>query len=200
MAIQYDARLHRYRDQATGRLISFERVTQLVEAEVTTAERKMVRLGQRLIRDQISVSQFQREGATLLRDTSVRLGLMAAGGKAQATQQNLGTIGAELRNQYTFLHDFGVEIEDGRVSDRQLLNRAKQYGRNTRASFYKVEFQRRAQRGYLVKRLLDPQSKHCPSCIRYETLSFAPILNVVPIGVDCECRSRCRCRLVFKAG
>ena len=198
MAIQYDNRLHRYRDSATGRLVAFEDVVSVVEAEVTTAERNLERLTKQMLKGELSVDQWQKASAERIRDTSVRVGLVASGGRKQTTQQNYGAIGAELRQQYTFLHDFGVEIEQGLVSDKQALNRIRQYGRNTRATFYKIEFQRRAKVGYLVKRILDPQSEHCASCIFHQQLNFTSIVNVTPIGVDCECRSRCRCRLIFK--
>ncbi|HYX17070.1 MAG TPA: hypothetical protein VE944_22515 [Nostoc sp.] len=198
MPYQFDPSSHRYRDTETGRFVKVADVTKLIDAEVNRLEVRLKGHARLLAQNKIDIPEFQTRMAQSLKESHLRNAAVGAGGTNQLTPTHYGKVGAQLKKQYKYLHGFGQDLADGKLTPEQAIRRAGSYAKSAKTSFFESEFTSRGKYGFYAKRLLDAQSRHCASCISYQRLAWTLIQNVIPPGVDCECGGRCRCRLVFR--
>jgi hypothetical protein len=198
MPLQFDPSSHRYRDTETGRFVRVAEVTKLIDLEVARTEVRMKGHARLLIQGKIDVAEFQGRMATTLKETHLRLAFIGAGGDKQMSPRHYGKVGAQLKKQYKFLAGFGQDLADGKLTPEQAISRAASYGKSARTSFFEAEFTSRGNVGFYGKRLLDPQAKHCASCIGFQRLQWTMIENITPPGVNCQCGGRCRCQIIFR--
>lgn len=195
---QFDPSSHRYRDSENGRFVKVAQVTRFVDEEVNRLEVRLKGHARLLASGKIDTAEFQTRMADSLKESHLRVAAIGAGGTKQFTPTHYGKIGAQLKKQYKFLHGFGQDLAEGKLTAEQAIRRAGSYAQSARTSFFEAEFTSMGKVGFYAKRLLDAQSKHCESCISYQRLNWTLIQNVIPPGVDCECGGRCRCRLLFR--
>ncbi|MEH2384911.1 MAG: hypothetical protein V7K14_03770 [Nostoc sp.] len=198
MPYQFDKQSHRYRDAETGRFVKVAEVMRFVDQEVNRTEVRLKGHARLLVQNKIDVAEFQTRMALTLKESHLRVAAIGAGGVKQFTPSHYGKIGAQLKKQYKFLHGFGLDLADGKLTSEQAVRRAGSYAKSARTSFFQAEFTSRDKYNFYVKRLLDVQSRHCGSCISYQRLTWTPVKDVIAPGVDCECGGRCRCRLLYQ--
>ncbi|MBD2771148.1 hypothetical protein [Iningainema tapete] len=196
--LQFDPQTHRYRNAETGRFVKYSEVLKVVGEEVNRLEVRLKGHARLLNQGKIDIAEFQTRIAQSLKESHLRNAAVGAGGVEQFTPTHYGKVGAELKKQYQFLDGFGKDLADGKLSEKQILSRAAMYAASSRTSFFEAEFTSRGKYGFLAKRLLDPQSRHCDSCISLQRLEWTPIHRLTPPGVNCQCGGRCRCRLVYQ--
>ena len=196
--LQFDPVSHRYRNAETGKFVRQVEVTQLIDQEASRLEVRLKGHARLLVGGKIDVAEFQTRMAQSLKKSHLRVAAVGAGGLKRLTPTHYGKVGAELKKQYGFLNGFGQDIADDKLTEQQIIRRAGSYAASSRTSFYNAEFTSRGKLGFYAKRLLDPQSQHCSSCISYQRTEWTQIQLVTPPGVDCQCGGRCRCRLVVR--
>lgn len=198
MPYQFDPSSHRYRNIETGRYVRLVDVLRFVDEEVTRTEVRLKGHARLLAQGKINIAEFQTRMADSLKESHLRVAAIGAGGTRQLTPTHYGKIGAQLKKQYKFLHGFGQDLADGKLTPEQAIRRAGSYAKSAKTSFFESEFTSRGKYGFYAKRLLDAQSRHCNSCISYQRLTWTPVHSVIPPGVDCKCGGRCRCRLIYQ--
>ena len=155
----------------------------------------------RLLTDgKIDLGEFQRRAADDIKMSSIRMGVFASGGRSQTPQAVYGAVGRELRSQYGFLANFAKDLAAGKLTKEQAIARAGSYGGSSRVAFHQAEkVARTREKGWEAKRDLDPQSRHCGSCLLHSTNGeWIPAEDIVMPGVRCECFHFCRCRVSFR--
>lgn len=195
---QFDPQSHRYRDVESGRFVKYAQVLEVVTSEVNRLEVRLKGHARLLASGKIDIAEFQIRMAQSLKESHLRNAAFGAGGVQQLTPSHYGKVGAQLKKQYKYLHGFGQDLAEGKLTKEGAIKRAGSYAKSARTSFFEAEFTSRGKVGFYAKRLLDAQARHCQSCIGYQRLTWTPIQNVIPPGVDCECGGNCRCRLVFR--
>lgn len=198
--IGYSKSTGRWRDLETGQWVPAERLTLEVDREV---ERTVVRLrgiARLLASDRISLPEFQERFADELRLSHLRMSAFGAGGRAQLDQRHFGYVGRQLKTEYEALDRLAKQIASGRITEKQLLDRAAMYATNTRASFYRSEQITKQRDLFLGWRQLSVGANHCEDCISYATDGFVPADQIKPTATGCQCLFHCRCFIVWKRG
>lgn len=193
----YSRSAARYRDTATGKFIAKSRVTQLLEANVNSAEDRMAQIVQGLYAKEIAPSM----GQILMRDEVRRLSLQNAalgkGGIEQLDFRDYGRAGRQLRDTYTRMTNLVNGIERGEVSMAQALNRIHGYTSEARAQFFAAQrdAQRATGRIFEERRTLHA-SESCGDCITLAAMSWQP-QGTLPLPCDgsTECKFYCRCTM-----
>ena len=196
--LQFDPKSYKYRNVETGQYVSNNEVQRVITGEVNRLSVRLKGHARLLVSGKIDIAEFQTRAALSLKESHLRNAIVGAGGKSNVSSIVYGKVGAELKKQYGYLSGFGEAIAVGELSERQIIARAASYAASSRTSFYHAEFTSRGTLGFYAKRLLDPQSQHCESCINYQRLEWTLISLIVPPGVNCQCGGRCRCRLVIR--
>jgi hypothetical protein len=147
-----------------------------------------------MVRDRLSIANFQLSVANDLKNTHIQLAMLASGGGKIDL-----AVETELGEQFDRLDKFGQSIARGELSVPQIKARTRQYANSARMSFYKIEALSKARSGIKTgKRLLDNQAKHCASCLRYAGLGYVPLAELISPGTDCECGYGCKCSVVYR--
>ncbi|MDJ0723753.1 MAG: hypothetical protein QNJ38_01415 [Prochloraceae cyanobacterium] len=198
MTYRYNTLTGEYTDDR-GNKVSTQRISAIIESERRFLERKIKSQTEQLIKNDATVFEWERSIQAQLKQSHLKLAALGAGGKNGITPRHRGQLGAALRQEYNLLFDFRKDIQAGKLSEKQILNRARFYSRSVSQSYYRSQQLSRAMGGAtLAKRELDPTAKHCPECPKYVTNGFVPIEQVVPTGTRCSCRGNCKCRVIYR--
>lgn len=194
---QYSRILARYRDTSTGKFVSRSRILSLLENNVDRAESRLANLVQSLYAKELAPGYVQ----TLMRDELRRLTLqniaLGKGGFDRLNFSDFGRAGRQLRDTYTRMTNLVRDIETGRATLPQAMNRVQGYVLEARQQFFKAEREalRETGRQYLERRVL-AASEHCRGCVDYARMGWQPF-GTLPLPGDgsTECGPRCRCTI-----
>lgn len=198
--LEYDIRSGQYRSKETGRYVSRSVVLSEVGNENDRLKVRLAGHARVFITGKIDLREFQVRIAEDLKASGIRMAALASGGTKRIGRDRYLAIGRELQDQYRRLAKFGRAIADGKLTEKQIIQRARQYSNSSTKIFYDAEKRAKISSGFnAAKRELDPQAIHCASCLRYSTNGkFFPVEQVVAPGTGCECRGNCRCRIVYR--
>jgi hypothetical protein len=191
---QWDQGARRWRDNATGRFVTPLRVRDALEGTIDAAER-MVALSIRLALGEITIAEWQRSLIEEIKDLHVNAARGAGG--AELSPKQWGIVGAELRQQYTYLARLGAQVASGaQPLDGVFLTRVSMYAHAARALFERVRGQGEKDAGMDVEWNVRHAGDSCRDCIQATQLGRVPIATLIPIGRR-RCLTRCRCTLEY---
>lgn len=198
-SIAYVSSTGQYRDLGSGQFVRRSDVLKLVDQETQRTKIRLQANTRLLISGKIDLPEWETRMAQSLKDSSLRIAALGSGGKDGMSQRHYGTIGRQLRDQYEHLDGFARALAGGKLTPNQALYRAGLYADSVKVAFHKAEkLTKESESFQSAKRSLDPQAKHCASCLSYSTGGeWQPIDQVTPPGVDCECGQFCRCTIVY---
>lgn len=189
----YDSRTGQYRG-AGGRFVSSSEIAIVVAETIDQLGDTLSSCADNLIRDRLSVANFQLSVASELKNTFIQLSQLASGGGIidKAVDDGLG-------KQLSRLDKFGQAIGRGDLSVPQIKARARQYANSARVLFFQIEVLSKARSGIKTgKRILDSQAAHCSDCLRYAGLGYVSLADLISPGTNCECNTGCKCSVVYR--
>jgi len=198
MAFAFDTGRGRYRDTATGRLVSEGRVRLAVDAVADLASERMADLTERLLSGEVTLARWQAGMLETIKASHLAAGVAAAGGRAQMTPSQYGFLGSEIRAQYGYLRTFGAQLAAEAVPlDRRLIARAGMYGQHARVTYEAVRRRDQAGRGYRFERNMRHAKESCGQCVTLSARGWVEIGTLPPIGSR-TCLARCRCTISYR--
>lgn len=197
--IRYNPNAGRYID-AAGKFVARAKIENLLDQEQAATEVRLKTLTRMLAHRKLSLQQWESQFASTLREAHLKMMLLAVGGQESLTAQIYGAVGYQLRRQYGYLDNFAQQLAAGSITEPRAIQRAASYARSLRSTFSRVEQLARETEGFTeAKRSLDPQARHCASCLRYSTRgAWVPISIVVAPATNCECGQNCRCTIAYR--
>lgn len=196
---EFSRQAARYRDTATGRFVSRQRITGLLEQQVNESEEQLAALVQALFAEEIAPGYAQ----TLMRDELRRLSLTAAalgvGGFARLTFADYGRAGRQLRDTYQRMTRLMNDVQSGRVSLAQALNRIEGYTLDARRQFFAAQREAMRQAGgrFEERRTLHARES-CGDCVGYARMGWQPMDTLPLPGQQSRCGSYCRCTVEYR--
>ena len=197
--VSYDKTTGQYRDK--GKAVPQSDLDLAIAGEALRLKKELEIKATALTQGRITFEQWQESTAKGLKDSHIRMAIVASGGKANTVANSYLIAGRNLKSEYEKLRGFAQDIKEGNLSKAQIVARAQLYSNSIYRTYYETyHFQKVEREGFtLAKRDLDPFAKHCPDCPGHATRGkFLPADQVTPKGVDCACRGNCRCRLTYK--
>jgi hypothetical protein len=193
---EWNARAARYRDPATGRFISRDRVRLEVDRIIEASQRRVLDATQSMRAGTIDVGEWDAVMRQEIKRTQLSTEALLRGGWQQMTPADFGRVGAAVRKQYKFLDNFIAEIRSGKqIADGTLFNRAKMYPASARVQFHENQTAMLDALGYTEERNVLHPAEHCVGCLDMSALGWVPIGTLVPIGErDCVGNDRCSVR------
>lgn len=190
----WDRNSLRYRS-STGRFVSQRSVKQSLNSFVRRAQKEIVSLATEVSTGAISIPEWQRQTANLVKSTRLASAAAAKGGWAQMTQSDYGRVGQGLREQYKYLRKFAKDIKRG-IPAGTVRNRAGMYAQGA-SGVYEETRRREAKAVFTQERNILGRSEHCKKCIEQTARGWVKVGELIPIGSR-TCLSRCRCRYQFR--
>ena len=113
-------------------------------------------------RNKYTIADFQKEAKQLIKDTTMQMALLGAGGRESADARIYGTAGAQLKKNYQALSRLGEQLANGELTTAQAIDRARRASGGTRQAFHRAEQIQRARDGFTEGwRRLAPGFRHC---------------------------------------
>jgi hypothetical protein len=210
--IYFDHVLKRYRykgenkpgEAITGSFVSRSNVINLQEKFRDKKINEFISLS-----SEIMQGRGYREATELLKKIHVSEAIIKAGGIDKLNNSDLGTIGSILKKQYYAGVDsetgksYGLkhlfrEIQEGKVSQKQLENRLKLYAKSAELTGLIIEKNHALSEGMLwAKRIDAKDNNECEDCIRYASMGWSTINSVPLPKTMCKCKSNCRCQIIY---
>lgn len=204
---QFDKRSGRYRDKSTGRYLSQSSLETLQRRHINQVEKDIQVIGDLLLSGKISLATFQEAMGKSLKTLHLHQMLIGRGGINQATSSDYLAVGRQLRQEYSWLRNFAIDINRGYsisekgqqvpLTEARFRARLKLYAKAGRVSFQTGQQEvAKSQGKYFMWRTLGV-AEHCADCLRYAAMGIQPI-GVLPLpGVACACRANCRCSVRY---
>ncbi len=197
--ISYNPRAGRY-VRSDGKFVGKEVIRNLVDQEQQQLKVRLQAHTRLMTNQQITLTEWQLRMSESLRDSHLRIGILGAGGQARAQSQHFGAIGYQLRRQYQYVDGFARALYEGKLTREQALRRAGSYADSINTTFHRAEQISREDEGFdEALRSLDPQARHCGSCVEHSTNGeWRPTSQVVPPGTNCACGQHCKCQIYYR--
>lgn len=186
----------RYRDTSNGRFVSRTRIVSLLEQQVNTAEQRLGNIVQSLFDGEISSGYAQSMMRDELRRLNLQNGALGKGGWDRMTFRDYGRAGNQLRDSYGRVTNLMNDIQSGRATLPQALNRVRGYIGEARRQFFAAErdAMRESGRRFEERRRLGA-SEHCEDCVGYARQGWQPIGTLPLPGERSVCGKACRCSM-----
>ena len=193
----FDRSTGRYRDER-GRFLSRKAVHAIVDKRIEKLATKLRRYTRMMADGNITFDQWQQSVREAIKSAHVQNAIIGKGGRDNMTASDYGKIGQRLRQEYSYLQGFALDLLEQKVSMPMALARIGLYAESTRGSYWQGAELRQREQGYsLMRRVLDPMAQHCDDCIRYARAGIVSIGSLPLPGERCECRARCRCSIEY---
>jgi hypothetical protein len=194
---RYDPVSSRYRG-SNGRFLSQSAVEALVDGRINKLGALLRRLTNMLSSGDITLVQWQESVREALKLAHVQAAIIGNGGRDTMQASDWGRIGQRLRAEYRYLEGFARDLLAGSISAPMALARIGMYAQAVRGSYWEGTTIRQEKQGYsLMRRILDPQAKHCDDCLRYAGRGAVPIGSLPMPGQRCACMSNCKCSVKY---
>jgi hypothetical protein len=122
------------------------------------------------------------------------LATVAHGGKAQMSPADYGWLSGRLREQYTFLSQFSLDLAQGRLTPAQAEARARLYAESGRLTWTEMQHRDARLRGATEERWVRRASESCAGCVAQSGRGWVAVGQLPRLGSQ-PCRSRCKCQI-----
>lgn len=194
----WDTSIARYRDRATGQLVSESTVLDTVEGFATYAQRNMSNITQQYLDGKIDIKAWQQGMRQEIKDAHLVGAMAGRGGRDAMTQADWGRQGARLRQQYGYLDGLAWERVGGEVSDAQMMARARMYANKARTSYYDGQTAANEAAEFTEERRVLNPAEHCDDCIGWANIGWAAIGKLPEPGEASVCRANCKCNKEYR--
>lgn len=198
--LRWDDEIKAYRFNRHARLKSNKKVSNrelflIIRRENKATAKGASELADQLLADNISLGDWQRQMARIIKDQHLRLLRFGKGG-AERTFANdyLNTANLLRTEHYSSLRKLAGELIQGNLTERQFKNRVTQQVMWTKSSYETAKLAVMQENGvFVARRRLGSCAPHCPECISYAMRGWQPIRDIIPPGVACRCGGNCCC-------
>ena len=193
----YDPRTARYRGP-NGRFVSRNAMLRIIDTRIGSLENVAAGLANQLISGELTLPEWERRFAGILKTLHVQTFVAGAGGVDRLVPADYLSVGRTLKDEYRYLADFARDVALGRVTEGQLRARMQLYLNKAKASYWAGQ-QVTAQRQGLthMRRILADDAEHCPECPQYAAAGVVPIGQLPLPTQRCTCKSNCRCSVEY---
>lgn len=182
-----------YRSRYNNRAVSEETVLANADRYEETITENIVRLTERFVDGGIDLESWQVRVADEIKNGYIVSASVGRGGRDQMTSADWGRVGGRLRWEYTYLENFALEIYQGNLTEAQILQRAKLYGRSVRVGYFDGLTAAKQAGVFVEERRVLGVAEHCPDCIEYANMGWQPIGTLPEPGERSVCLRNCKC-------
>lgn len=196
MPIVWNPTQARYRDTETGRFVSRDTVLDYVRQSIESSGEVTKTLAERVAGGQLASREFLTVFKQEIKDEYIRQYVAGRGGLGSMTQQDWGTLGSMLKEQYKYANNFASEIAD--LSEAQIVLRSGMYIESANQAFeagYRKSIL--ASGNFTEERWMLGDKQHCSGCIDNAAMGWVAIGQLPAFG-STPCGVRCGCHISYR--
>jgi hypothetical protein len=176
-----------------GKFVSNDTLRGLTSDYIAQQSETLQAITQKMLNKKMGVNRWMEEVAGVLKTSHINGYTIGVGGKAQLDSSHYGSIGAILKEEYKYLHQFARDILDKKLSKAQIKARMDLYAGSIRRSFEKGREKSHDNNGYKWERRDRHATDSCADCIGYSSQGWVAIGSLPPPGERCQCQRNCKC-------
>lgn len=199
----------RYRDLETGRFLSRVAILAIINDIVDRTISNPVTMIDTMLSDgRLNVAEWKTAFARQIKNAYIQQAELAAGGRAQVTQQMWGSVGGALREQYRYLDKFAEQIAAGKLTPGQIEMRSKMYINSSREAFWRIKDMKAVAEGMTQERWIPiGDESTCDPCSDAGAMGWQPIGTFAQPGsgrvlrkplTKCQGLTNCRCEKLYR--
>jgi hypothetical protein len=151
-------------------------------------------LAQQLRDRSISIADWQRAMAVLIRNSHLAAAAAARGGWDQLTPADLGRVGQIVRVEFEFLEKRAQAIVAGtQRMDGSILDIAGQYPRGGYETYFVFNRIEKKKRGFTQAQNIQTSRESCEGCQTETDKGRVDIEGLIPPGRRAPCHHHCEC-------
>lgn len=162
-------------------------------------------LAEQLKIGQITLTEWQGEMRSFVRDEYNDAMILQRGGREFITQSDWGYSGSKIKEQYGFLDNFAADIakEPDKWLNGRLNNRSSLYNQSGYSALEDFKKRDMKNAGWSQERRFLGIADHCrnsgekPGCIELAAMGWRPIGTLPKIGAA-TCHTNCKCRFDYR--
>jgi len=194
---EWDARLGRYRNPATGRVVGLPRVRRALDRAIKSQQTRARTLAAELRNGTITLREWNAGMREVVKNTQLFSAAAGKGGWAQLTASDYGRVGQRVRAQYGYLDQFQAELRAGLGRDGMFSRRSESYAEAGRPLYHEVEREVQREAGKREERSRLSPAEHCLECLTEAARDWQPLGAVVPVGQRI-CLNGCKCYMEYR--
>ena len=191
----------RYRDTRTGRFVSNQQITDLIEKTIDDSFLDLNTLIQTALspNNAYTLNDLEETLIIQLRNLHVQMTLLGGGGEGNITPALWGRLGATLREEYKYLRNFLSGVAGGSVTGGEITRRMNMYGNKIWNSYWNAKSEQMKLSGFTQERRVLQPAEHCNDCITLAAKGWQEIGTLPkPADGSTECLSNDRCIMEFR--
>ena len=130
----YGEPVYRYRDEK-GKFASQREVWDYSNKSIDFTSDEAAALARRLQAETLTIEAWEKEMRRLILNETMRQYMLGIGGRDQMTDEDYGSVGGMVSEQYKYLRQFAQKISEGKFSSAQIANYSRMYINSTREAF-----------------------------------------------------------------
>ncbi len=179
--------------------LSERKFYRIARSQVDNNVSKFEKLTTRFVNGNISFTDWQKGMINQMRVSHVNMARLGRGGKDNTFANHYLEVGNSLRTiHYPAFKNFANDVANGKLTEKEIIARAKLYGKATKNSFEKARVSNYADATVIGRRRLGGCRNHCPECIIYATQGWMKLTDVILPGEKCTCKMNCCCSIEIK--
>jgi hypothetical protein len=197
--VTFDPTIGQYRDDATGRPVSDQRVLDTIESFMDYIARNMTTVTERYLSEILTLIGWQEAMRDEVKDSLLIGAIIGVGGLEFMRQRDWMRLNRQIRQQYGYLDNLAWERFNEQVTDDRMVQRAGMYANAGRMGYYEARTDSLVAYGFSEERRVLNPAEHCFDCIAYAALGWQPIGTLPEPGDQSECLTNCRCNKEYRA-
>lgn len=201
---EWDADALRYRRLSTGRFVSQRAVRLAIRRSIKISGEEMKALSEQVASGEITVGEWQARMSFEVKNLHVSSAMAARGGPANMTPADYLRAGRELKFNYGRLEIFAREIEDRKLTRKQIKNRTAMFIASAWGTYEGGRRDGAVAAGFDEERnVLGDRIKHChdttqrQGCVELTRLGWIRI-GTMPQPGRRACLTGCGCFMKFR--
>ena len=200
MSYVFDAVSDRYRDTETGRYVNRSDALAYVERSFDASRGVVNNYAAAVIGGQISPADWRNQMREEIKGEYIRQYLLGRGGRGSMTDEDWGSTGGMISEQFKWLDSFADEVAAGDMSEAQIAARARMYVNSAREAYERGHY--RAVRGTKDEAHwdIDTGKENCDDCIAQSDRGWIPIdqIDIYPGQGQTQCKTNCGCSFSYR--
>jgi hypothetical protein len=180
-----------------GRFVPRTEVRRVIDEYLENKSKQVRTLAEQLRNREISIAQWQRAMEQNIARVHLANAAAAKGGWHALGQSDYGRIGSLVKQEYKYLREFAVQIENGLPLDGRFTARVEQYSQAGRHTFYVFKDLEAERLGLDEERSVRHAQDSCEDCLYWAAKGWVPRGSSPHPGAR-RCRRKCKCDKIFR--
>lgn len=191
----FDAATHRYLS-ASGKHVTQAELRGFVDKAVSSARAEARAIAEAFLEHGNS-AEYETAMKALLKNEYLSLSMIANGGREQMTDVLWGRTGAVLKSQYQYLEAMGRNLDEGLISEAQLLARSELYANAGIGTFESFLRDGMVEAGMSEALNILGGGNNCSECPSLSDEGWMPV-DDMPMPGERECLVNCNCSVEYR--